>query len=221
MEISQIELARLLLYCFVLGGGIGIVYDMLRSLRDLFFGGAEACRIKRLCAIKLPFCKKPLAGDKKMKRSERVATELIDFFCAVAAGIGIIVLSYAYNKGRIRAFCVPGLLSGYAFSRLVLGRILAPVFETVALLIKYFFSSIIALLCIPIRKIYKNMNKSVKKITSLFILTLEKKRKKLYNIKEEVYSRNDEEKNTKRWRVINVKRSERKRGEEDDGKEQK
>lgn len=219
MEISQTELARLLLYCFVLGIVLGGVYELLRSLRNILFGGAETCRFKKACAIRVPFSRRRLVGPKRRTRAESVMSNAADLLCAILAGVGIIVLCYAYNSGRIRAFCVIGVLSGYALARLLLGRVLTPAAEALLLAVKYLFSSIVAVICIPIKKIYKIMHKFLKKITSLFILTLEKKRKRLYNIKEEVYAREGERNdNALRFR-ISVEGKQKKEGRADGGKE--
>ena len=95
MEISPILQARLALLGGLLGIVIGVLYDASFVL----------CRA--------------IEERKILLRLSRFAFDLLLCLCA---GVGIILLSYYFNYGEVRGFCIFGSLLGFVAWRLTLSR---------------------------------------------------------------------------------------------------
>ena len=189
MEISPTMMAWLLIYCFFFGMAVGVFYDVNRILR-VFIGVRYSKRkLKYLSALRLPLIKRTV----KLGRTGRkgVLSGAIVFLgdvCTLVLGtLGIIILNYSYNSGELRAFTVIGTLVGFFVYYNTLGRLVMMLSEPFAICIKYVILSFFIIIGYPFFKFGKNIFKIVKKIVFLCIFTLEKRREKLYNVKEEVY----------------------------------
>ena len=217
MEISQITLAVMLLYSFLFGIAVGILYDVNRIVRVLFGVRYTNKAYSRLYSLKLPISKNNLIIGSNKGFWQSLVINLGDVFCVIIATVGVILINYGYNSGRFRFFTVAALIVGFVIYRFSIGRILILVAEPIAFFCKYIFLSICDLLALPLRKTIALVRKFVKKISSLYIFTLENKTKKLYNIRDEVFlsdgvekDASDIEKN-KRWKY--------RKGESTGGKE--
>ena len=217
MEISQITLAIMLFYSFLFGIAVGVFYDLNRIVR-VFFGVRYTKRAYgRLYGIRLPISKREIVMGKSKGFLQSLVINLGDLLCILVAAIGLILINYGYNSGRFRFFTVAALFIGFLLYRFGIGRLVILITEPVAFICKYVFLSICDLLLSPLRKICNHIYKFVKKISSLYIFTLENKIKKLYNIREEVFLSDDEDTDTsgtdksKRWKY--------KKGGNADGKE--
>ncbi len=191
MEISPLMMARLLLYSFMLGMLTGAFYDACRIIR-VFFGVKYAQHnLWGMREWRLPFIKKKLTGDfvadkwaKKMLRGAVIFTG--DFLSVMLAVVGLLVLSYAYNDGKVRFFAMAGLAVGFWLYYFTAGRLVMLVSEPVAFLIKYVFCAFFVILFLPFQKIIQNVVKNIRKLHFLYSFTLEKKQKKVYNIEEKI-----------------------------------
>ena len=116
MEISPILLARLLLYSFLLGIGVGAFYDVNRILR-VFLGAMDVKTLKQKpIVLKIPFTNKYISSaDRKTAGGflKHTAVFLSDLFTVFTATVGLLVLNYGYNSGRFRFFTVIGALIGF------------------------------------------------------------------------------------------------------------
>lgn len=215
MEISQITLARLLFYCFFLGVGTGVLYDAFRLAR-IFLGVERAEGIAaRMYGWILPVCKRGMRSGEERRVARAFVISIADFLCVSAATLGILVLCYSYNSGRVRFFTLLGAAVGFFLYRAVLSRAVRCVCRPAVLLARYLFLSILAVFCAPIVKMYSFVLYCIKKIAYLFIFTLEKKRKKVYNIEEEVFLDEDGKKVPRRSHRIMPERAE---GGNEDGR---
>ena len=194
MEISQIMLTLLLLYSFLFGIAVGIFYDCCRIIRVLAGKRYSKKGYKRLDTLKFPIIKRTLFAPKEDGVLQSVLIFLSDLICVTFCTVGIIVLNYAYNSGRFRFFTVIGVLIGFFIYKYTVGRLIMLIAEPMLLLLRFIVVSIFIILCAPFYKIVNKLCKIVKKIISLYIFTLEKKRKKLYNIDGEVFANEDEPK---------------------------
>ena len=186
MEISQITLAKLLLYSFLLGLAIGALYDAGRLLR-LLLGVERANGFgSRIYEWTLPVCKKTMRSGEGRRVARAAVINICDFLCVIAATLGILILSYAYNSGRVRFFVLLGATVGFFLYRAILSKILMLACRPMILLFRYLFLSFLAIFCTPFAKMYRFVLKYIKKIAYLYIFTLEKRREKVYNIEEEV-----------------------------------
>lgn len=193
MEISQVILSLLLLYSFLFGSIVGVFYDVCRMLRVLAGKSCSKRKYNRIEAWRLPIIKKPLA----LKNESIWQTVLIflgDIICILFCTAGIIVLNYAYNSGRFRFFTVLGVLAGFFVYKYTVGRLIILIAEPLVIVFRYLVVSIFILFCAPFLKFGYILCNFVKKINSLYSFTLEKKRKKLYNIVGGVFANEDESK---------------------------
>ncbi|MBE6592375.1 MAG: hypothetical protein E7642_00090 [Ruminococcaceae bacterium] len=196
MEISQVILSLLLLYSFFFGAIVGMFYDGCRMLRVLAGKRYSKRGYKRIEAWRLPIIKRTLAP-----KSESVWQSAVTFFgdilCVLFCTAGIIVLNYSYNSGRFRFFTVLGVLAGFFVYKYTLGRLVMLVAEPLVVVFRYLAVSIFILFCAPFLKFGYILYEFVKKINSLYSFTLEKKRKKLYNIDGGVFANEDEPKGSR------------------------
>lgn len=187
MEISQITLLRLTVYSFFFGVAVGLLYDACRILRVMAGARCSFRGYPRICALRLPISKRELGRGGERRLLQSVMINIGDFLCVLTAALGAILLSYGYNSGRVRFFCLAAIALGLLLYRVSLGKALIFLLEPVALILKYLFLSILEPIALIARKLYELMRKNVKKVSSLYIFTLEKRNKKLYNIREEVF----------------------------------
>lgn len=209
MEISQITLAKLLLYAFLLGLSVGILYDAGRLLRVIL--GVERADgfCSRMYEWTLPICKRPMRSGENRHVARAIVINICDFLCVTAATLGILVLSYAYNSGRVRFFTLLGATVGFFLYRAIFSKILMLACRPIVLLIRYLFLSFLAIFCTPFAKMYRFVLKCIKKIAYLYIFTLEKKREKVYNIEEEVLlAENSKKTHSRAYRIMPDKQSE-------------
>ena len=194
MEISQLVLLRLLLYSFFFGLATGIFYDVNRIFRVLC-GVRYSKRIfTRLYEIRLPIVKRKLKMGISKGFFQSLVINVGDLFCVLFAASGLIVLNYSYNSGRFRFFTVIGVCLGFLFYRFTVGKLLIRIVEPIAFILKYLILSFFIVFSRPFIKIGIFVGKKVKKSIYLYSFTLEKKRRKLYNIEGEVFaSANGEE----------------------------
>lgn len=191
MEISQALLLLLLFYSFAFGIATAVFYDANRIIRVLCGVKYSKRAYDRLYGIKLPITKRAVKMGESRGFIKSVVINIGDFLCVLLAAGGLIVLNYSYNNGRFRFFTVIGLCVGFLFYRLTVGRLVMAIAEPIAFICKYCILSIFIVLSRPITKIASFVIKNIKKIIYLCGFTIEKKRKKLYNIKEKVCSLED------------------------------
>lgn len=211
MEISQLLLARLLFNSFLLGIATGIFFDANRIIRVFFGASYTKKRYRRLYEIGLPITHRKIKMGEERGLLSSLVLNVGDFLCVIFASFGIIILCYSYNNGRFRFFCVIGLLAGFALYRLSVGKIFITLFEPMAFILKYSIVSIFTVFGYPIVKFVAFVGEKVKKIIYLYSFTLEKKKDKLYNIKEKVYSPTDSGgcslKDIQKYRLANGRRN--------------
>jgi hypothetical protein len=80
-----------------------------------------------------------------------------------------------------------GVCFGFLFYRSTIGKIVIIIVEPIALISKYLILSIFTIIGYPFKKLGVIIGKKVKKFIYLYSLSLEKKKRKLYNIEEEVF----------------------------------
>ncbi len=155
MEISQFALARLLLYAFLTGGFLAVVYDILRVFRA-FFDPSTSCRIHdwRL-TVALPHLKTPLPLQKhKCFGILLFAEDLI--FCLFGAVL-LILLFYEWNEGKIRIPAILCAIVGFFCYRILPGKLLTRLFEVVAFGIWVLFRYLFFFLALPQRLLWRGI----------------------------------------------------------------
>lgn len=185
MEISPYELTRLLFYSFVFGMVMGCLHDVNRIIR-IFFGIRRTGKIfEKLYEIDMPFRKgkRMLRERKKAGRSiEIIITFLGDILWWLFAAVGIILLNYFFNKGVFRAFTVFGMAVGFVLYYFTLGKLVMMLAEAIVFALKYTFFALCGVLGYPFCIFLRIFLKIFKKAAYLLGNSLEKWRKKMYNI---------------------------------------
>ena len=164
MEISQITLARLLLYAFLLGLAVGALYDAGRLLRILLGVERSDGFGSRIYEWKLPLHNRPMRSGEDRRMSRALVINVCDFLCVITATLGILILSYAYNSGRVRFFTLLGAAVGFFLYRAFFAKFLMLVCRPIVLLIRYLLLSFLAVFCAPFAKMYRLALKYIKKI---------------------------------------------------------
>ena len=190
MEISPVMMAMLLFYSFLFGIFIGAFYDANRIIRVFFgvrYGGIGTDKIAEW---KVPFLKRKV--NIKSKKTSRVAVKTAviffgDLLCILCAGIGVVILNYSYNSGEFRFFTVIGVAIGFLLYYFTVGRVTIAFLEPAAAIVRYVFVSVIVVFLYPLYIIGKNILKLLSKTAFLYTFTLEKRKERVYNIREEVY----------------------------------
>lgn len=149
MGASQAVLARLWLYAFLLGVGLGAVYDALRITR-VFLGVSYTDKLKeRLHNVQLPYL-----APRPPRRTSRVLGAVMffeDFFFAAGAGIAMILLFYQVNSGKIRIpafFCAA---IGFCLYCKTLGKLVMYLSEAIAFWIEVALRYVFFFITLPIR----------------------------------------------------------------------
>ena len=190
MEISPLLLAKLLLYSFFLGIATGVLYDIFRIFRVIC--GAADVRIPRgkELSLKIPTTNRRVTARHDADKRGFFAHSVnfcCDFFTVIATCCGLLVLNYGYNDGKFRTFTVLGAFCGFLLYYFTVGKLALWVLGPVAFFVKYAFLSFFYILCYPFKFFAKIVIKNVRKIYKLCDFTLEKRRKKEYNINDKVF----------------------------------
>ena len=159
MEISQSALARLWLYAFLLGVGLGAVYDALRILR-VFLGVSYSNRFSQ----QLKDVHLPLLPPRRATRPSRWLPVVIfvqDVLFGVVGGVGIVILFYWFNNGKIRIPAILCALAGMLVYRVTLGRIVMLFSEVIAAITEWVFRYLFFFVTLPFRFLFKGIRRAV------------------------------------------------------------
>ena len=149
MEISPSVQALLMLLCAALGAAVGVAVDVFSEL----------------CA--------PMP-----KKLRSVAVFITDLCCVGFAFVGIVVLSFYFDKGRLRFFDFLGCACGFLGYRATLSFLVRALLCRVLRLM----SALFRILAVPCRILWKKINKSFKICKYYIFKSLEKSKYMLYNI---------------------------------------
>ena len=153
MEISQSALARLWLYAFLLGVGLGAVYDAFRIFR-VFLGVSYSKRFsERLNSVRLP-----LLPPKAHARPWRILPLVVlvqDVLFGIITGVCVAILFYWFNNGIFRTPAILCTAIGFFVYRLTLGRLVMLFSQVIAALIEWFFRYLFFFVTLPFRFLFK------------------------------------------------------------------
>lgn len=160
MEFSPKLLAGLVVQAIILGGVLGFLYSLLRISRVLLGGRGQYPVSRKFEETEFPIIGKCLLKRKK-RRSARIFLMLIAFledvlFCVIVA-LGIVLLAYVGNNGRIRWFMPLGVLCGFVLFELTAGRIIAAFSELLAVVIRLFVRYLIFFVLFPFKAVSKRV----------------------------------------------------------------
>ncbi len=151
MEISPVLQSKLLLYTFFLGGSVGLISDIFRFTCTVLKDKRHSYSIVRF------------AGD---------------LLAIVYAALGTVLLSYYFNKGEFRAFCLLGLFAGFFLYRHTLSYAVTAVLKWILSVFLHIFRIFIS----PFVKILKKLVIIIAKFKYYIQKALEKIKVLVYNI---------------------------------------
>ena len=219
MEISPYLLAKMLFVAFFFGIQVGVIFDVGRLLRVIFWGEVKNKKIKGLHIVKMPFSKRKISGvnGKTQAFLKYGFIFLYDFFWMLYSFIALMKINYSYNDGGMRFFTVAGVITGFAVYYFTFSRVVIFLGELVSCAVRYTFFAIFDAVSLPFLKIYNNLVKKIKKSYEKFRIYIEKKSKKVYNVCEIVCENTSIEDNRKRVK-ISIKKNQEKGYAEDEKK---
>ena len=188
MGISPIRLFYLLLASFSFGVGMGGVYDIHRILRVFFGVRYSKKRPSELLHRPLPILRRPLGEIRQRRWSRALLSILIflqDVFFFCLAGVGIVILNYAYNDGQLRFYTVIALFLGFFLYYFTIGKLVISLSEWIVFFLRAVCAILFFLLSAPLIKLFSLLWRGMKKIRSNLQKALAKRRKKVYNINKE------------------------------------
>ena len=123
MEVSQIELALLIVYSAVAGAVLAFFYDLSATLMGVMFG-SESLRASRLGLVELPLIKRRVMTEagppsKAVKTVEKITRNVLDFCFMLSVGISVILIAYSENSGRVRVYIPIGIAVGFFVYRII------------------------------------------------------------------------------------------------------
>ncbi len=121
-----------------------------------------------------------LAAEKKLRLSP--LKFLCDFLIVSAAGAGIIVFSYYFNRGEVRFFAVLGFFCAYLLTAKIFSAVLAKPLAFTFRAILHIIFRIICTILTPLVKTFKYLVNILQKIIGFVRKTLAKFRVLVYNI---------------------------------------
>ena len=169
MEISQSALARLWLYAFLLGVGLGAVYDAFRIFR-VFLGISYSKHFsERLNAVRLP-----LLPPRARTHPSRILPAVVlaqDVLFGILAGVGVVILFYWFNNGILRLPAIFCTVLGFFVYRMTLGRLVMLLSQVIAALIEWFFRYLFFFVTLPFRLLLKLVRRMVSSVYRHVLLT--------------------------------------------------
>ena len=185
MEISPIRLFFLLLSSFVFGIGIGIFYDLHRILRVFFGVQYTQNRPTKFFSKPLPILKRSLGEIRQGKCKKMFLFALMfiqDLILCCVSAVGIVILNYAFNDGRLRFYTILALFIGFFLYYFTFGKLVMFLSEWIVFFLRGIFSISFFLLSRPFVIFWLFLGKIVKKARSNLQKTIANQRKKVYNI---------------------------------------
>lgn len=169
LEITQISYILLAVYSFCFGAILGMIYDTLRITRIILGAEGGSGVGDALRQVRLPIINGGVYPGKKSRLAEVLLSGYIALgdiafisFCGVIA----VMISYAYNSGRVRAVIFLGLLAGFLLYYYTVGRLVVAASRLVAFAIRgiaVYAWSALAFLARNMSKVIKFKKKGAKK----------------------------------------------------------
>ncbi|MBQ8408865.1 MAG: spore cortex biosynthesis protein YabQ [Clostridia bacterium] len=152
IDLTQTQLLMLLLYAFLTGAALGVLYDCIRALKMFFF---------------VSYSRTEMPPLSRMRRAIAYAvTFLTDLIFWIAAGLASVILLYSVD-GIFRGMIYPIIAIGFLAYYLTLGRLVLRLSERLVALVKALLKKLFFILLLPLRAICRA-------IISLYHLTIGK-----------------------------------------------
>lgn len=187
MEYSPAVLASLTVQAIVLGVVLGVLYSVLELTRLVLGEGQPAtpqCFFRRIHALSQPVSATP----KKKPRARRVFLFLLrffeDVFFCLSLIIGIILLAYVGNNGRIRWFILLGVLVGFVVYMGTIGVLFSRISSGLAVLIRWVARSILYVMMLPLKMMLRGIKSVLLSCKRVFERHILERKNEKYHIAE-------------------------------------
>lgn len=187
MEYSPAVLASLTVQAIILGGVLGVLYSVLQLTRLILGEGQPAAPqffFRRLPALFRSVSPPP----KKKPRVRRVLLFLLrffeDIFFCLSTIIGIILLAYVGNNGRIRWFILLGVLVGFVVYMGTLGVLFSRISSGLAVLIRQVVRMIFRVTVLPLRMIARGIKNALESCKRIFACRILERKNEKYHTTE-------------------------------------
>ncbi len=166
MEVSQSSLAVMLLLAFLCGSAMGVMYDGLQMLRELFSTNSgpspwlKSLQVRMMLPAALQWHTRKARRRHSMsavakKVMSMTTLVLQDLFFCVCAAIVMSLLLYATNDGQFRVSALFLATLGFVVYRIFPGRLVRRVWIDLLILLRVLLQWIVALLCFPVRLMWR------------------------------------------------------------------
>lgn len=198
MEISPYLLAKMLAYSFLLGAGLGVLYDAFRIFRILSAtGSVSECDGKGYDGVMLSL-PPPMSGvfGKKIKpffvpasgsrsRAGSVIYGILLFFEDIlffaVCGCAVSVLIYYTNDGRFRLMAVVGVFVGFLLYYLTVGRLVLSAARFICFAIRAVLTYLTLALVTPFAYLLKAVRYAVTRTVGRIRAVYVRKKNKKYD----------------------------------------
>ncbi len=196
MEISPLDILRLLFYAFVFGCACGVINDINRLIRAGVGEDNSKKNKSKLYNKKIPLLgralKMPDTNNKIIQAILLMITSALDLTLFFVAGAGCAILNFYFNSGRVRIYSVIAILFGFLIYYFTIGKITVRIFKPLIFIIRATFAVLFKLVFTPfyvfgrfliknVKKLYQNINKTLAKRVSRVYNNI-KKRESLNNV---------------------------------------
>ncbi|MBE6718625.1 MAG: hypothetical protein E7574_05170 [Ruminococcaceae bacterium] len=143
MFVQQSRLAEMLLYSLVLGVFLGLVYDVFRIRRLVFFCDNENEPGKKAIILK------------HKNRIESIIIFFEDILFWLVCSVSICIFIYYINSGRFRSISIVGAVAGFLVYYNTVGRLVMMLSDVIIRFLKLLFKTVIKYTVYPVCRVLK------------------------------------------------------------------
>ncbi len=185
MEISPFKLTELLIYSFLYGGMLGVINDINRIIRVFFGVRYSRKRFNGLYNfLKINKSESDVNENKISNICLNIIIVMQDIFLMLSFAVGVIILNYYYNDGKIRFFGLFTTLIGFFLYYFTLGKVIMLISEPIMLVCRTVFKQVFIVVSAPVKFLFKIVGRFVSKTNLLIKKHIAKRRNIRYNKKE-------------------------------------
>ena len=161
MEISQLGLFSLLLYSVASGAVLGVAYGLLQAVRVMLKLLLIPCDVDPVSVFgkNISIRYKAQKSRRAAKAIFKIAEIILDILFMVTVAVSLILVSYAFNKGRMRWMISVGAASGLCIFVMTAGKL----FKTLSTAILILTFNVLFNLCKTLIKPIGFLKRKIKK----------------------------------------------------------
>lgn len=154
----QENLATLLAYSAVVGGGLGVLSDSLRVVLDFVLPRKlEATKTPKRLPSNEKSANAVMFGIDKRIRARDIGNLFGDLCFFTVSGISVAVLLFHLNYGQVRVFSLVSAFAGFVLYRFTVGKVFSFVAARVLSYVRNVVLKVLKLLSVPIYKLCRKL----------------------------------------------------------------